>query len=180
MICWATWSPRPGRELEAKPALMDSFERGEQMRLMKRNKKTTAILTVALLTVAGGAYGYWTTTGSGSGSAATGTVVGVTVNQTSLVTGLYPGGPAQSITGTFNNSNSGAVYVTAVTAVLGTLPSGCVPADFTIAGTAPVNANIASGSGVGTWTGLTIAMNNTPVSQDGCKSATIPLVLASS
>jgi hypothetical protein len=24
MICWATWSPRPGRELEAKPALRNS------------------------------------------------------------------------------------------------------------------------------------------------------------
>jgi len=27
MICWATWSPRPGRELEAKPALSNSLKR---------------------------------------------------------------------------------------------------------------------------------------------------------
>ena len=26
MICWATWSPRPGRELEAKPALTNSLK----------------------------------------------------------------------------------------------------------------------------------------------------------
>lgn len=145
------------------------------------NKKAVAVLTGGMLVVvAGGAYAYWTTTGTGSGSAATGTVAGITVNQTTTVAGLYPGGPAQTISGTFTNTNSGAVYVAAVTAALGTLPGGCLPADFTIAGTATVNVNVPSGTGVGSWTGLTIAMNNTAVSQNACKASTIPLALASS
>lgn len=148
------------------------------MHLLKSKKKIIA-LTAGMLVVGGGAYAYWTTTGTGSGSAATGTVVGITVNQTTTVAGLYPGGPAETMSGTFTNTNSGAVYVAGVTAALGTLPGGCVPADFTIAGTATVNANIPSGTGVGSWTGLTIAMNNTSVSQDGCKASTIPLVLTS-
>jgi hypothetical protein len=105
--------------------------------------------------------------------------VAITVNQTTTIAGLYPGGPAQTISGTFTNANAGAVYVAAVTAALGTLPGGCLPADFTIAGTATVNANVASGTGVGAWTGLTIAMNNTVVSQNACKASTIPLVLTS-
>jgi Camelysin metallo-endopeptidase len=148
------------------------------MRLLKSKKKIIA-LTAGMLVVGGGAYAYWTTTGTGSGSAATGTVVGITVNQTTTVAGLYPGGPAQTISGTFTNTNSGAVYVTAVTAALGTLPGGCLPADFTIAGGATVNANVPSGTGVGSWTGLTIVMNNTAVSQNACKASTIPLVLTS-
>jgi hypothetical protein len=59
------------------------------------------------------------------------------------------------------------------------LPTGCLPADFTIAGTALVGANVASGTGVGSWSGLTIAMNNTGVSQNACKASSIPLVLTS-
>jgi hypothetical protein len=134
---------------------------------------------IAGLASAGVAYAYWTTTGTGSGTATTGTVVGITVNETTSATNLYPGGPAQPIAGNFNNSNAGAVYVASVTAVLGLLPTGCVAADFTIAGPAVVDANVASGTGVGSWSGLTIKMNNTGVSQNGCTGATIPLVLAS-
>ena len=146
---------------------------------MKGKTRTIAIAGTLLVAVAGGAYAYWTTTGTGSGSAATGTVVGITVNQTTTVAGLYQGGPAQTISGTFTNTNSGAVYVAAAAAALGTLPDGCLPADFTIAGAATVNANVASGTGVCSWTGFTIAMNNTAVSQDACKASTIPMVLTS-
>jgi len=70
-------------------------------------------------------------------------------------------------------------HVTSVSAVLGTLPAGCVAADFTIAGTALVGADVASGSGVGAWSGLTIKMNNTGLNQDLCKLSTVPLVLSS-
>ena len=149
------------------------------MSRFSRKAVAVAAVTVFAISGAGAAFAYWTTTGTGAGTSATGTVVGITVNQTSIVTGLYPGGPAQSIAGNFTNSNAGAVYVAAVTAALGALPTGCVAADFTIAGTAPVNANVASGTG-GSWTGLTIAMNNTLINQDACKTKTIPLVLTSS
>src|SRR4051794_27665550 len=72
MICRATWSPRPGRELEAKPALNDLLERET---LMRKSTKITAALGGAALTVAtaGAAYAYWTTTGNGSSSATAGT-----------------------------------------------------------------------------------------------------------
>jgi hypothetical protein len=149
---------------------------------MRLRKKSNAIIVGAAivgLASAGVAYAYWPTFGTGSGTATTGTVVGITVNETTSATNLYPGGPAQTIAGTFTNSNAGAVYVASVTAALGTLPTGCLPADFTIAGTALVGANVASGTGVGSWSGLTIAMNNTGVSQNACKASTIPLVLTS-
>jgi hypothetical protein len=149
------------------------------MRLTKKSKTIIAGAAIVGLASAGVAYAYWTTSGTGSATATTGTVVGITVNETTNATNLYPGGPPQPLAGNFNNSNAGAVYVASVTAALGTLPTGCLPADFTIAGPATVNANVPSGTGVGTWSGLTIKMNNTLVSQDGCKTASIPLVLTS-
>jgi hypothetical protein len=149
------------------------------MRFTKRSRTIMAGAAVAGLASAGIAYAYWTTTGTGTATATTGTVVGITVNETTSASNLYPGGPARPIAGNFNNTNAGAVYVASVTAALGTLPTGCLPADFTIAGTAPVNANVAAGTGVGSWSGLTITMNNTGVSQNACKASTIPLVLTS-
>jgi hypothetical protein len=59
---------------------------------------------------------------------------------------------------------------------IGSLPVGCVAADFTIAGSAPVDTEIMSGAGVGSWTGITIRMNDTVANRDGCKTQTIPLV----
>ena len=150
------------------------------MRFTKKPRTIIAGAAIVGLASAGIAYAYWTTSGTGSGTATTGTVVGITVNQTTSPAGLYPGGPAQPIAGNFDNSNSGAVYVASVSAALGTLPTGCLPADFTIAGTALVNANVAAGTGVGSWSGLTITMNNTGVSQNACKASSIPLVLTSS
>ena len=148
------------------------------MRLMKKSKTIIACAAIAGLASTGVAYAYWTISGTGSATATTGTVVGITVNETTSATNLYPGGPAQPIAGNFNNSNAGAVYVASVTAALGTLPTGCVPADFTIAGTALVGTNVASGTG-GSWSGLNITMNNTGVSQNACKASSIPLVLTS-
>lgn len=150
---------------------------------MKRfigSKQGLAILAAAALGIGtmGTAFAYWTQSGSGSGTSATGTTTAVTVNQTTVVSGMYPGMEPVTLSGDFDNPNPGNVKVGSVTATLGTLPSGCVAADFTIGGTAPVNAEIAAGNDVGSWTGLTIKMNNTSDNQDGCKGDTIPLVYA--
>ncbi|HWA68078.1 MAG TPA: hypothetical protein VG899_17075 [Mycobacteriales bacterium] len=146
------------------------------MRKINNKKKAAAILGGGALALTSGgiALAYWTSTGSGSGTAATGSVQNVAVVQTSTSSGLYPGGSV-TLSGDFNNTNSGKVYVGTVTATLGTLPEGCVAGDFTITGTAPVNAEIAPGSGVGAWTGITLTMNDTSSNQDACKSQTIPV-----
>lgn len=149
------------------------------MRLEKKSKTIIAIAAIAGLASSGIAYAYWTTPGTGTGTATTGNVVGITVNATTSAANLYPGGPAQPLAGNFDNGNAGAVFVTSVTAALGALPTGCLPADFTIAGTANVGANVAAGTGVGSWSGLSITMNNTGVNQNACKASSIPLVLTS-
>jgi len=148
---------------------------------MKFSLKQKIAAAAAAATIVGGAgvaVAYWTQDGTGSGSAATGSTIAVTVKQTSTISGMYPGMIAVTLFGNFDNPNPGPVKVGSVTATLGTLPTGCVAADFTIGGTAVVDAEIASGLAKGAWTGLTIQMNNTAVSQDACKVKSIPLVYA--
>lgn len=147
----------------------------------KNSKKWATGFVVVSLIGGGAAFAYWTNSGSGSGQAATGTNAAVVVNQTSTVTGLAPGVAAQPLSGDFGNDNDGPVYVGSVTAtVSGTDQPGCGATDYTIAGAATVNAQVAAGDGVGSWSGLTIAFNNKPsVNQDACKNAVVDLAYAS-
>lgn len=157
---------------------------------MRRTTKKTlvgAIATALLLAGGGIAFAYWTNSGSGTGTATTGTNVGVTVNQTSSITGMYPGDTAQTLSGDFTNTNSGATWVTAVTATGYTIDAthvtaGCTVAGghYTLGGTAAVGANVPAGTSQGAWTGLTIQMNNLGTNQDFCKGATVTVTYASS
>lgn len=144
---------------------------------MKRKGIATVVVAVALLGIAGGAFAYWTNTGSGTGSATTGTTASITVNQTSTVTALAPGGTAQALSGNFDNPNSSPIYVTSVTAVVSSTDKvGCGATDYTIAGTAPVAAQVAAGTSVGSWSGLTIQFNNkSGTNQDACKNAAVTI-----
>jgi hypothetical protein len=148
-----------------------------------RNTSTRAVVLaiVSVLAIAGAAFAYWSVSGSGSGDGDTGTVTGITVNQTSTVSAMAPGVAPQTLSGTFDNSNDGPVYVGSVSAtVTGTDQVGCGADDYVIAGSAPVNAEVASGTDVGSWTGLTIAFNNKPtVDQNACKGATVTIAYTS-
>ena len=152
---------------------------------LSRKTVMVSVLVLVALSVAGIASAYWTTGGSGSGSATAGTTVSVTVVQTATATGLYPGGSA-ALSGNFNNTNPGKVYVTAVTAAVTAFSlqanpakPACTQADFSITGTATVNAEIASGSGVGSWSGLTLNMTDAGTNQDNCKTLTVPITYTS-
>ncbi|MDQ1483410.1 MAG: hypothetical protein QOF35_1486 [Actinomycetota bacterium] len=155
------------------------------MRKVTKKVSATAFAT-ALLAGGGVAFAYWTNTGSGAGSATTGSNTGVTVTQTSVISGLYPGQGAVTLSGKFNNLNSGAVYVTDVTATGYTVDSASVTAgcaasgNYTLGGTAAVGASVPAGTAVGSWSGLTIAMNNTGSNQDACKDAVLTITYASS
>lgn len=148
-----------------------------------RRLLTTLVLSLAL--VGGGiAFAYWTVTGSGNGTGVTGNTVAITVNQTTAVTNLRPGGVAQELEGTFTNTNGGPVYVDSVTVAIASVtkaagaPAGtCTASDYTLAATTmQVDAEIPAGTNQGSWSGATIAFNNKPdVNQDGCKGATVNL-----
>jgi hypothetical protein len=155
--------------------------------MRKFTKKTLAVVatTAVLLSGAGVAFAFWTAGGSGTGTAATGTNVSITAVQTSTVTAMGPGDAAQSLNGTFLNTNTGPVYVATVTASIasvfvgGVLATGCDATDYTLAGAVmTVNAE-ALANDTSTWTGATIKFNNkVGANQDQCKLATVQISYA--
>jgi hypothetical protein len=151
------------------------------MRRIPRFKKRTWVLAAVVAVVAAmasvGAYAYWTNGGTGTGSAATGTTTGITVNQTSVVSGLYPGSPAQPLSGNFNNPNAGPIHVASVSgSVTGTSDVGCSAADFVVSGSPAANVQeVPSGNAQGSWSGLSVSMTNTAANQDACKNATLTI-----
>lgn len=152
------------------------------MRTLTRSQKTVAALAIGALGVAGTgvAYAYWTATGSGTGSAATGNVAAVTVVQTSTVGSLYPG-ISQSLSGTFTNPNTFPVYVAQVDVEVNpTWSSGtCDAADFTVTDPTATNAQVLVDDS-STWSGGSIELiNKSAENQNDCKGVTVPLVYTS-
>lgn len=148
-------------------------------------KKKVGLLTLATVLISSTlAYAYWTAGGSGTGTAsARSTYQSVTAVQTSTVSNMQPGDQAQTLSGNFDNPNSGPVYVASVTASIASVtkaqgaPAGtCDASDYTLASaTMTVDAEVAAGNGVGSWTGATIRFNNKATNQDACKGATVNL-----
>jgi hypothetical protein len=156
------------------------------MRFIKSKKGIAVIATVAALAAAVGGYAYWTASGNGTGTAATGVSAGITVNQTSVITNMHPGDVAQTLTGNFTNAAGQPEYVNTVTASIASVtkavgaPAGtCDATDYTLANPiATVNAEVPVGSPetTVTWTGPTIKFNDKPaVKQDACQGATVNL-----
>ena len=147
-----------------------------------RSKIVVLLAACAGAIVVGGlAMAYWTQSGGGSGAASTGTPAAITVNQTSTISGLYPGGPAVALAGTFTNSNAHGVSVSSVTASVHAFTAhadltkpDCTAADFQIGGTSGATV-VAPGANVGSWTGLTVRMLDNSANQDNCKNVTIAI-----
>jgi hypothetical protein len=151
----------------------------------KHRKRSIVGAVAAILIIAAGAAAYWSAGGSGTGSAPTAAgTTPLTVNQTTTLTGMYPGDTAQTITGTFTNTNSGPIRVNTVTASIssvtvgGLTAVGCDATDYTLVPTATVGAEIPVGSAQGAWTGITLKFNNKATNQDACKGAVVNLSYA--
>ncbi|MCW2648188.1 MAG: hypothetical protein JWP07_4297, partial [Pseudonocardiales bacterium] len=81
--------------------------------MRRPSKKLTIAIAAAGIIAVGGAtaLAYWTQGGTGTGSGSTGTTTAITVNQTSSVSGMYPGSSPQALSGTFDNLNANAVTI---------------------------------------------------------------------
>jgi hypothetical protein len=153
----------------------------------KKRRLIPAALAILVLVVGSGvAYAYWTAGGTGSGNAAAAnSVSNVTVNQTTVLTAMFPGDIAQTISGNFTNTNAAPTYVTTVTASIssvtkagGAVTGTCDSTDFTLGSPAvTVAALVPVGSPelTLTWTGPTLHFNNKATNQDQCKGATVAL-----
>lgn len=150
--------------------------------MLRISRKKAAVVggVTAVVLTGGVAFAYWTSTGSGTGSATTGTSSPWTVTVEDVALGdLTPGGPTDTVSFSVKNENSGVQrLVGTVASVTGTSNPGCTAADFDVSTTSITYGDVASGATVnGTFT---IQMVDTGVNQDACKGVTVDLEVAAS
>ena len=164
-------------------------------KLFSTKKRIVATVgTVALVAaMAGGAFAYFTASGTGTGTAYVGAGSNFTVTVGATSGYLYPDYPVgvgpniESFPITVTNNSAGNVMLSTVTISLdqNTLNAGCPVGWFSIDGTSPTGSdvqtpamNLVSG---GTWTfGATVELidNNTP--QNACEGSVATLVVTAS
>jgi hypothetical protein len=156
------------------------------MRLTRKSRFILAGVT-ALAITGGTAFAYWTTTGSGTGTATVGTSSLVTVAQDGTITALTPGSPPQPINFTITNTaltkqtiSSVLVTITGVTGpnITGALP--CAAADFDLVQPTATYGDLTPGPHTYSPSGATLQLKNTASNQDGCKNATVALSIVAS
>ncbi|MCU1495313.1 MAG: hypothetical protein JWO62_3077 [Acidimicrobiaceae bacterium] len=150
---------------------------------MKKKLVAAGLAVGVTLGVGGAAFAYFTTGGSGTGTAGVGTSSDLTINQVGSISGLLPGGGSQPIEYSIDNTSTGNQDVTGVTVAIAsiTAPAAvggltCTSPDFTLTQPNTVPGDIAAKT---TYTsapsGASISMNDTASNQDGCKGATVNL-----
>jgi len=153
----------------------------------RRSKRLTlALVAVFVVGGVGAAFAYWTSTGSGDGTAETGTSTAFTIAADPAVGTIAPGSAGQTVDFTVTNPGPGTQSLASVTVTMadptGTpwVPNGsCDVADYAATvTTAPVYGAMAAGDDV---TGTaTVTLANTGVNQDDCKDQTVPLYFVAS
>jgi hypothetical protein len=148
------------------------------MTLTKRRMITLG--TIATFAIAGLAYAYWTGTGTGTG---TGTVGGggtVTVAGT-LAPGIEPGS-SSAVSFTAANATDTPITVTDVHLESVTADAGhdtCETDDFSMSDVTEDHAVPAGATAEALPNNASLVYENTEVSQDACKGATLTLTLSS-
>jgi hypothetical protein len=168
---------------------------------MKRfmTKKVAVIGIAAGLTlgIAGGAFAYFSSTGTGSGTATAGTSAAFTVSVPNTAIGdLTPTtlgtGPSDTLDYSITNPSSGAqelnqavISISSVTAGTVSGPNACTAADFSVGGelagvshTVTIGQDLAA-SGVYNDT-VTLQLIDNGLNQDQCQGATVTLNVAAS
>lgn len=150
-------------------------------------RRRTPVLTVvaavvALLVGSGSAYAYWTTAGTGAGSAATGAALPVTLltANAGVSTRLVPGGTAD-LSITVSNPNPWPVTITGVAQAAGSITvsgaSGtCTTTGVTVPTANALSINVASGASVDVTVPSGAAMST--ASQSGCQGASFRIPVA--
>jgi hypothetical protein len=153
------------------------------------NKKRLAAATAAAFLLIGGgtvAYAYWTTGGSGTGSATAGSTAvsdEIQLVQSGSTTGMYPGGPAVDINITAHNPAAFKQVVGEVT-ITPSYPAACPAANWTLVNDTDAGSFGAAGLLTPGQTSAavkvgSIALNETGVNQDSCKSVVPTFAFAS-
>jgi hypothetical protein len=152
------------------------------MRSLFGRKRAIVVLgTVAAVVITAFAVAFWTGGGSGSGSAAVGTVGSVALTGT-VTPGSAPG-TAEPVSFTAANASASPIKVTKVHLVSIAVDAGhaaCETADFSMADVTEAHEVPAGATVDPLPNNGSLVYANTAVSQDACKGATLTLTLSSS
>lgn len=156
--------------------------------MRKLSKRSMAVLAsaTAVITVSGIAYAYYLTdvaaSGTGSASAAANNSLNITF-AASTISGLVPGGSAQSTTVTFTNPNPYAVNYAGKTISVASVsgPTGCATnAVALLSGSAPLPAGVLA-AGATTTVSVPVSMaDSTTVDQSSCAGGTFTVTYSAS
>jgi hypothetical protein len=154
-----------------------------------KKKRSAALLAAGVigLATAGGAYAYWTSTGSGTGAATTkaGATNIFTVSG-DVAAAMYPGDTEQTVTATVTNNGTENYAVQGIQAYVTTDKPGCDGSNYLLnraaapstAATAvaitvtPVDIAPTKSATAGTFT---MQFNNKTTNQDACKGAAVTI-----
>lgn len=133
----------------------------------------------AAATLAIGGYAYFTSSGSGTGTATVGSTAAVALHGTTAGS-LYPG-TSSTVSFTLDNPSTGhqflnTIHLAGVTADVG--HASCDVTDFTMPNVT-ANQDFPAGNGQTVNATGTLSMANTAVNQDACQGATLTLNLTS-
>jgi hypothetical protein len=160
--------------------------------LLQKKRVGVAVGLIAALVLAAGALAYFTSTGSGTGSASVGSAGAWTVNVSPATGGpLYPGSGSQSIAYTVTNSGSGQQSLAGTTAVVkssggnvtqaGTAVPGCLASWFTATNTAPASLpQDLAGSATSTGGSVAVSMQDSGTSQNPCQGVSPDITISAS
>ncbi len=149
------------------------------MRIVLARRRVLVFGVVAILIAAGAAIAYFTSTGSGTGTATVGSSSAVTLHGTAAST-LYPGTSA-TVNFTVDNPSSGTEHVGTIHLSSVTTDAGhiaCVMTDFTMPDVV-ANQNFANGNGQAVTATGTLTMANSALNQNACQGAPLTLNITS-
>jgi hypothetical protein len=148
-----------------------------------RKRHAAALAIIAVLAIAGGAYAYFTSSGTGSSNATVGSSKSFTVSVGGPTGGpLYPGSGSETLSYTIANPGGGSENLSAVTTAVASEPNGditqggndvpgCLASWFALgnSGAPATPQDLAPAAQV---TGsVTVTMNNANAPQDPCQGA---------
>lgn len=153
--------------------------------MLKRKRVRVALVGIAALVFAAGAFAYFTASGAGTGNAQVGNSSAMTITATITpgTGGIVPGGNPAGVSFNVNNPSSGNQYVNTVSLtgvqafsdsghtvnITGTGAGQCDTSQFTMAPVAE-NQDVPSGSS-SLGTNGSLVFHDSGSSQDGCKGA---------
>jgi hypothetical protein len=156
---------------------------------LTKKRAIATLIAIGALIVAGGAFAYFTASGSATGQAAVGSSSPWTVAFGSTTGTMYPGAGAAVMPYTVTNASTGHQKLATTTASVnadangnvtsnGTTVTGCQATWFTATNTAPSAADLAGGAQASG--SVSVAMADAAVNQNACQGVTPDITVSAS